>query len=155
MYIRYLKYEHFLILMSDILILQNICKFAGWNMYLKFWIFIWTKFTKKISTIKLDKLKFKKVLKKITFFFSTVNFSLLEKKNLTEKSRFFLLSYRSTFRTSGTWAEYIIFRLMYGANKIHIPIGSLNLYFHFKSNGSYCPYLPEKYCAHYTIMLVI
>ena len=35
---------------------------------------------KKITTIKQNKLKFKKVFKKITFPFSKVNFSLLEKK---------------------------------------------------------------------------
>ena len=43
---------------------------------------------KKLTTIKSNKLKFKKVFKKIIFSFSKVNFSLLEKKILL-KSRFF------------------------------------------------------------------
>ena len=44
---------------------------------------------KKLTTIKLNKLKFKKVLNKITFSFLKVNFSLLEKKILLEKVDFF------------------------------------------------------------------
>ena len=35
---------------------------------------------KKLTTIKLNKLKFKKVLKKITFSFSKINFSLMLEK---------------------------------------------------------------------------
>ena len=58
-------------------------------MYLKFWTFIWTKFIKKITAIKLNKLKFKKVLKKITFSFSKVIFSLLEKKIFLIKVDFY------------------------------------------------------------------
>ena len=34
-----------------------------------------------LTTIKSNKLRFKKVLKKISFSFSKVNFALLEKKN--------------------------------------------------------------------------
>ena len=41
---------------------------------------------KKITIIELNKLKLKKVFKKITFSFSKVNYSLL-KKNLSKKSR--------------------------------------------------------------------
>ena len=37
---------------------------------------------KKLTTIKYNELKFEKVFKKITFPFSKVNFSLLEKKIL-------------------------------------------------------------------------
>ena len=40
---------------------------------------------KKLTTIKFKKLKFKKVLNKITFFFSKVHFTLLEKKILLKK----------------------------------------------------------------------
>ena len=47
---------------------------------------------KKITTIKLNKLKFKKVFKKITFSFLKVNLLLLEKKSL-KKVDFFLLSF--------------------------------------------------------------
>ena len=36
---------------------------------------------KKLTTIKLNKLKFKEVLKKIPFSFLKINFSLLEKKS--------------------------------------------------------------------------
>ena len=43
------------------------------------------KIYKKLTAIKLNKLKFKKVFKKITFSFSKVNFSLLEKKILLKK----------------------------------------------------------------------
>ena len=45
---------------------------------------------KKLTTIKENKLKFKKVLKKITFSFSKVNFSLLE-KNPSKKVDFFII----------------------------------------------------------------
>ena len=44
---------------------------------------------KKLTTIKYNKLKFKKVLKKITFSFSKVNFSLLGKKHPSKKIRYF------------------------------------------------------------------
>ena len=44
---------------------------------------------KKLTTIKQNKLKFKKVLKKIRFPFSKVNFSLLENKILLKKRRFY------------------------------------------------------------------
>ena len=44
---------------------------------------------KKLTTIKSNKLKFKKVLKKIIFSFSKVNFSLPEKKNSSKTVDFF------------------------------------------------------------------
>ena len=44
---------------------------------------------KRLTTIKLNKPKFKKSIKKITFSFSKVNFSLLEKKTLLKKVDFF------------------------------------------------------------------
>ena len=44
---------------------------------------------KKITTIELNKLKFKKVFKKITFSFEKFNFSLLEKKMFLKKLGFF------------------------------------------------------------------
>ena len=40
---------------------------------------------RKLTTIKSNKLKFKKVFKKITFSLSKVNFSLVEKKIVLKK----------------------------------------------------------------------
>ena len=56
-------------------------------LYLKFWMFIWTKFTKNQPQLNKINSK-KKKISKITFSFSKVHFALLE-KNLSKKSRFF------------------------------------------------------------------
>ena len=56
----------------------------------------------KLTTIKSNKFKFEKIFEKITFYFSKVNFSLLEKKIFLKKVDFFLFSFTWTFRTSGT-----------------------------------------------------
>ena len=46
---------------------------------------------KKLTTIKLNKFKFEKIFKKITFSFSKLNFLLLEKKTFLKKVNFLLL----------------------------------------------------------------
>ena len=48
---------------------------------------------KKLTTNKSNKLRFKKVFRKIPFSFSKVNFSLLEKKILLKKIDYFLFSF--------------------------------------------------------------
>ena len=84
-------------------------------MYLKFWTFIWTKFTKNWPQFNKMNWNLKKIFWKITFSFSKLNFSLLGKKIVLKKVDFFLFSFPWTFRTSG---KYIYTRNIARTNKI-------------------------------------
>ena len=71
-------------------------------MYLKFWTFIWTKFTKKWLQLNNINWNLNKYWKKSHFLSEKLIFYCL-KKNPSKKINFFLLSFIWTFRTSGTF----------------------------------------------------
>ena len=69
---------------SHYIIIQQIIEI---QMHLKFWPFIWTKFTKKINYNLIKYIKIQKSFKKLHF----LSFSLLEKKILLKKVDFFII----------------------------------------------------------------